>query len=134
MSTFPQLIYRAPGPIVRARHSYAAKAVKSQQELEINIDQGWFTTLEEALEAAGPRASRVSKLRSKPVRKPSQPFTRERAKPQAAALVKDATVDDNQAPTRSEIEQKAIELGVKFDGRTTDKKLLERIERALKEA
>lgn len=27
------------------------------------------------------------------------------------------------APTRAELEQKATELGIKFDGRTTDKKL-----------
>lgn len=28
---------------------------------------------------------------------------------------------DNSAPTRSELESKAVELGIKFDGRTTDK-------------
>ncbi len=44
------------------------------------------------------------------------------------------TATESGAPTRAEMEQKAIELGVKFDGRTTDKKLLERIEQALKGA
>jgi len=40
-------------------------------------------------------------------------------------------VDDNAAPTRAELEQKATELGIKFDGRTGDKTLLKRIEEAL---
>lgn len=33
------------------------------------------------------------------------------------------TQDDYTPPTRAELEQKANELGLKFDGRTTDKKL-----------
>ena len=36
------------------------------------------------------------------------------------------------APTRAELEQKATELGLKFDGRTSDKKLGELIDAALK--
>lgn len=35
-------------------------------------------------------------------------------------------------PTRAELEQKATELGIKFDGRTSDKKLGEMIAAALK--
>jgi hypothetical protein len=34
-----------------------------------------------------------------------------------------ATPDDSVPPTRDEIERKAAELGIKFDGRTSDKKL-----------
>ena len=36
------------------------------------------------------------------------------------------------APTRAELEQKSTELGLKFDGRTSDKKLGEMIAEALK--
>ena len=36
--------------------------------------------------------------------------------------------DDNAAPTRLEMEEKAKELGIKFDGRTTNKRLLEQID------
>jgi hypothetical protein len=39
--------------------------------------------------------------------------------------------DDNAPPTRKELEAKATELGVNFDGRTTDKRLGERIKEAL---
>lgn len=41
--------------------------------------------------------------------------------------------DDNAAPTREELEAKATELGIKFDGRTTDKSLAEKIEFVLGE-
>lgn len=36
-----------------------------------------------------------------------------------------AVEDDAAMPTRDELEQKAKELGIKFDGRTTDKRLSE---------
>jgi hypothetical protein len=39
---------------------------------------------------------------------------------------------DYAAPTREEMEIKADELGIWYDGRTSDKKLLERITEALK--
>jgi hypothetical protein len=41
--------------------------------------------------------------------------------------------DDNSAPTRVELEEEAAALGIKFDGRTTDKSLADKIEAALKE-
>ena len=41
-------------------------------------------------------------------------------------------VKDDLPPSRDEIEQKANELGIKFDGRTTDRKLLERIAEVLR--
>lgn len=39
---------------------------------------------------------------------------------------------DDTPVTRAELEQKARELGVKFDGRTTDKKLAALIDEAMK--
>ena len=41
--------------------------------------------------------------------------------------------DDNAPPTRDELERKATELDIKFDGRTSDRKLGELIEVALKD-
>lgn len=41
----------------------------------------------------------------------------------AEALAPDAPASDSAPPTRAELEQKATELGLKFDGRTGDKKL-----------
>jgi len=40
-------------------------------------------------------------------------------------------VEDNSAPTRAELEIMATELGIKFDGRTTDKRLSDKIDQAL---
>ena len=37
--------------------------------------------------------------------------------------VEPVSVADELAPTRAELEEKATELGIKFDGRTTDAKL-----------
>jgi hypothetical protein len=46
---------------------------------------------------------------------------------------KAAEAEDNAAPTRAELEEKATELGISFDGRTTDKRLGEKIDIALVE-
>lgn len=43
----------------------------------------------------------------------------------------DATEDDLEPPTREEMESKARELGISFNKRTSDAKLLWRIEQAL---
>lgn len=46
---------------------------------------------------------------------------------------KAAEAEDNAAPTRAELEEKAADLGIAFDGRTTDKRLGEKIAAALGE-
>lgn len=46
---------------------------------------------------------------------------------------KTAEADDDSAPTREEMAIKAVELGIKFDGRTTDKALAEKITAAMSE-
>ena len=40
-------------------------------------------------------------------------------------------LDDNAPPTREELEAKATELGIKFDGRYSDKKIAQMIDEAL---
>ena len=69
------------------------------------------------------------------VRKPSKPIDginhrllREQAEAAAQAAVEAVEVvetapEDDAAPTRAELEAKAKELGIRFDGRTGDKKL-----------
>lgn len=54
--------------------------------------------------------------------------------PEAVASVSKAAtpeVDDEAPPTREELEAKATELGIEFDGRTSNKKLGEKIAAAL---
>ena len=79
------------------------------------------------------------------VRKPSRPIDginyrllqeQEEAAAQAQAQAVEAvdTVpDDDAAPTREELEAKATELGIRFDGRTRDKKLGQLIQDRLSE-
>lgn len=54
------------------------------------------------------------------------------AEAEAAGMKAADTSDDNLPPTRAELEAKATELGIEFDGRTTDKALARRIGEALK--
>jgi hypothetical protein len=80
------------------------------------------------------------------VRKPSKPIDginhrllREQAEAaaqaaaQAVEVVADEAPEDDAAPTRAELEAKATELGIRFDGRTKDKKLGQLIQDRLSE-
>lgn len=57
--------------------------------------------------------------------------TEAKAKTKAPAKSAEAVADDNAPPTREELEAKATELGIKFDGRTSDSKLGGLIAKAL---
>jgi hypothetical protein len=70
------------------------------------------------------------------VRKPSKPIDginhrllREQAEAAAQAIVP----ENDALPTREELEAKATELGIRFDGRTKDKKLGQLIQDRLSE-
>jgi hypothetical protein len=71
------------------------------------------------------------------VRKPSKPIDginhrllREQAEAAAAQAI---VPEDDALPTREELEAKATELGIRFDGRTKDKKLGQLIQDRLSE-
>jgi hypothetical protein len=79
------------------------------------------------------------------VRKPSKPIDginhrllREQAEAAAQAAAQPVEAEqpvpeDDAAPTRAELEAKATELGIRFDGRTKDKKLGQLIQDKLSE-
>jgi hypothetical protein len=75
------------------------------------------------------------------VRKPSKPIDginhrliREQAEAAAKAIEAEEIVpEDDALPTREELEAKATELGIRFDGRTKDKKLGQLIQDRLSE-
>ena len=134
MSVFPLLVYKSPGNYQKSNgKSYGLVSVQSQEELDEKLAAGWFPSSAEAIEAAGDNAFPPTKPRpkwaTKPVKKkkPAKPLDwREQAK--AAALVPVAEpepekIADDAPPTRAELEAKATELGIRFDGRTKDKKL-----------
>ena len=142
MSQFPCFVFRAPGAIVRARYTYDTMLVATQDHLDQRLASGWFLSLGEAIEAAGSRAARISRVKPKPPRKPSKPIdgiNRRLVKPEPVAAAPEpapapdsaAVPEDNAPVTREELEAKATELGIPFNGRTSNKKLTSLIETAL---
>jgi len=125
-------LYKVPGKLrLKSGLTYGVLDVFDTRSMENSLARGWHLTLEAAVAA---------------VEASARPAV---AAPQAAAIVsapaiaeKPAVVDtepqveqacepDDAPPTRAELEEKARELGIKFDGRTSDKLLLKRISEAL---
>ncbi len=114
MSDFPCLAYRCPGAhIGPGSSSYDYAGVRNPAELADRIAAGWSPTLLGALAAFSAPAASVAA--------PSDESSSS-APPGA---------DDEAPPTRGELEAKALELGLKFDGRTPDRKLAKSISDAI---
>ena len=113
MTEFPALVYKAKGKHIRPYGTYDYVGVNNAEELAEKLSEGWFESLEAAIEALKPK-----KFAETPVSKPAEP-------------VSSLVVDDSAAPTRQELETKANELGIKFDGRYSDKRLTQLIDDAL---
>ena len=143
MSAFPRMLYKSPGIYQKPNgKSYSLISVHGQEELDEKLADGWFPSSAEAIEAAGDNAFPPSKPRpkwaTKPVKKkkPARPLDwreQAKAKAEAAAVAPVVQADDDAAPTRAELEAKATELGIRFDGRTKDKKLGQLIQDRLSE-
>lgn len=105
---FPALVYKSPGgySYPKTKKTYSVASVETEQELSEKVAQGWFATREEALGLVVAPVVQVVEM-------PESPKT------------------EDYEPTRAELEQKATELGIKFDGRTSDKKLLKLITEGL---
>lgn len=142
--TFPTLVYKCPGPHKKPGKlpSYNYRGAADQAEFTALIDAGWSATYEEAMDKAGPAAFvvNVKKTLKKPkkvkIKKPPNPGYPAAPVFYRTEVVKVETVQvadlpEDAPPTRAELEQKATELGIKFDGRTTDKKLAAKIAEAL---
>lgn len=97
--SFPTIVYKCPGSHQCRGSSYSYKSAADESALAGLLAAGWFRTLPEAM--AGE----------------SVQIEDEDAGDQ----------DDNAPPTRAELEAMAAELGIKFDGRTTDAGLLKKI-------
>ena len=144
MSTsFPAMIYRSPGQQRKpGGGTYNFDSVQTQEELDAKLAAGWFTSSAEAIEAAGDNANGFKKPKPKwaikptKKKKPAKPLDwREqvKAEPAPAPEPEPETIDEDALPTREELEAKATELGIRFDGRTKDKKLGQLIQDRLSE-
>lgn len=128
MPAFPTLVYRAPGS---SQHSsggrYRYRGAANQAEYDALLAEGWHSTILAAVVAAGDRAFAHN-------RKPAGLLAKARAKLAEQAPVAAPEAEDDAPATRVEMEAKAVELGIKFDGRTTDARLLAKITEALRAA
>lgn len=100
---FPRLLYRCPGPHKKHGHTYALRGCNNIEEFRHFAEQGWFASYEEAI--VGNHMADVID----------------------AVEAADAAIDEITPATRDEMEQKAKELGLKFNSRTPDKTLAQRI-------
>jgi hypothetical protein len=100
MIQFPTFVYKAGGgPGLYKRKRYQYRAVEDEAERQLMLKEGWLATKDEACGFAAPKAVKVEEI--------------------VAELV-----EDDEPPTRAELEQMAKDLDIKFDGRTSDKKLI----------
>jgi len=103
---FPTLVYRCPGPHWGPPGTtYRADPVTDEADLAAALSAGWFATLPEAAEAF-----------LAPAPPPTEPAP--------------APADDV-PPTREELEAHCESLGLKIDGRWSDKRLMIELAKAL---
>jgi len=139
MSVFPVMLYKSPGIYKKpGGGTYTYISVQTQEEFDEKTDAGWFESSAQAIEAAGENATPAGKPKPKwamkPVKrkKPAKPLDwREQVKAEPAPAPE--PIDEDAGPTREELEAKATELGIRFDGRTKDKKLGQLIQDRLSE-
>jgi hypothetical protein len=112
MDEYPRMLYRvAPaGPGAEPAHGghFATLTVHDFDALAAAINDGWHITTTDAVEADA------------------------HAKAAADASVLADISDDNAPPTRAELQQQADKMGIKVDGRWSDRKLRDVIAAALK--
>ena len=112
MDQFPRMLYRVaakPGPGVEPMHGglFASFIVHDEDGQEQAISEGWSLTTVDAV------AFQV------------------KAKADADAAMVAKIEDADAQPTRAELEQKAGEMGIKVDGRWSDRKLRDVISAAI---
>ena len=112
---FPRFVYLSPGNFRRGKSSYRYVSVNSLEEHDAYLAQGWSTSADLAIDRANAPT---------PAPAPASVPT-----PASASAVP----EDNAPPTRAELEAKAREIGLRFDGRTSDRTLLRRITQAIGE-
>ena len=134
MSDFPRMVYISPGMSTTRGGTFDYTVANDEEGLAHLLASGWFETIAEALagEREEPEVEDVPEPEAEPEPEPVveavEPAEEE---PAPVEAVEDAPADEpdyNIEPTREELEMKATELGLQFDGRTSDNKLRQRIE------
>lgn len=122
---FPNLVYISPGPHQFGASSFGYRSVNNLDELEQAVKDGYYPTPEIA------------------VKKPTdfdwtlyaeqQGWMEEESEPEASTenVAEDTAADLQAPPTRAELEAKADELKIKYNGNTKDETLAEKIAAAI---
>lgn len=117
------MVYRCPGAhFGPLGTTYDSLGVMDDEDLRSALGEGWSESLVKAVE-----------IYLNPV-KSDESVVDPVSNVDTSAAEKISEGDEQNPPTREELEQKANELGIKFDGRTTDRKLLEKIEEVIRGA
>src|SRR3990167_11110301 len=107
---FPRTVFKNHGPIERAGGTFSALLIDGREAFENALEDGWYENLAVAIDP--PKKVEPEKLED--LEPPDE------KDPESEA-----------PPTRLELEAKAKELGIRFDGRYSDKGLTAMIEKAL---
>jgi hypothetical protein len=94
---FPRIVFKCPGDLPRQGGTFKVLQVADDVSHADAVADGWFSSLPEAIESHG---------NPKPVA--------------VVAVAADVVVDQE---SRESLESRAKEIGIKFDGRTSDAKL-----------
>jgi hypothetical protein len=139
MTEFPRMVYISPGMSTTRGGTFDYTVANDEEGLAHLLASGWFETIAEALagereepEAASePEVEDVPEPEAEPEPEPVVEVVEEEPAPVEAVEPEpepEPEPDYNIEPTREELEMKATELGLQFDGRTSDNKLRQRIE------
>ena len=133
MSDFPRMVYISPGMSTTRGGTFDYTVANDEEGLAHLLASGWFETIAEALagEREEPEVEDVSEPEAEPEPEPVVEVVEEEPAPVEAVEPEpepEPEPDYNIEPTREELEMKATELGLQFDGRTSDNKLRQRIE------
>ena len=149
MTLFPVHVFRSPGDYEHRGKTYRLTSAVDQAHLDTLLAEGWHMTWDDAFAAAGDAAIKPAKKKAnwrelgKQRAKDRKLFKEQRrarlaaqAAPTPLSVQSDAAEapSDNAPPTRAELEQQATLLGIRFGVRTTDERLLDRINEAMKGA
>lgn len=93
---YPAFVYRKADKARQDGSKFETWLVHNDDERQVARDEGWA---DDVLQALSPKQEPV--VVDEPI----------------------GVADDDAPPTRQELEAKAVELGLKFDGRTSDRKL-----------
>jgi DNA segregation ATPase FtsK/SpoIIIE-like protein len=133
MTEFPRMVYISPGMSTTRGGTFDYTVANDEEGLAHLLASGWFETIAEALagEREEPEVEDVPEPEAEPEPEPVVEAVEEKPAPVEAVEPEpepEPEPDYNIEPTREELEMKATELGLQFDGRTSDNKLRQRIE------